>query len=352
MILAFVDHRGGEPDDASLETLAFGRRLAEGVGMPLQAVVVGSEGRGAAAVVGAHGAGVLHVAEGGALDGPYAPGAWGAALADAIRASEPRLVLAPGTDRGHEVLAHAAAALDLPMAANCVAVELGEPTVVLRQRWGGTLLEEAEIDGPTVACTVAPHAVAAEPAPAPAEPEIRPFAPAIDEAAVRTRVVDVVEPDRRGVSLAEARVVVGGGRGVGGPDGFRVLEELAELLGGTVGCSRVATSAGWRPHADQIGQTGTRIAPDLYIACGISGATQHMVGCRGAKRLLAVNNDPEAPILSHADWAVIGDLHEVVPAVVAAVREAKGDASWILQEPRLHDLRLREALEEEREDRV
>jgi electron transfer flavoprotein alpha subunit len=329
MILTYVDHLEGAPDDACLGALTLGREVAEGTGYPLEAVVVGTAGRTGAQALGAYGATVVHVAEGGILDGPYAPETWGAALADAIRAWEPKLVLAPGTDRGHEVLAHAAAALDLPMAANCVRIEPGEPTVVLRQRWGGSLLEEAEVAAPTVLCSVAPHAVPPEPLPVPAEPEVRPFFPTIDEAAVRTRVVDVVEPDRRGVSLAEAKVVVGGGRGVGGPEGFRVLEELADLLGGTVGCSRVATSAGWRPHADQIGQTGTRIAPDLYIACGISGATQHMVGCRGAKRVLAINTDPEAPILFQADWAVIGDLHEVVGAVVAAIREARRQAPSI-----------------------
>ena len=324
MILAFVDHRGGAPDDASLEALALGRGLAERAGGPLQAVVVGSEGRGAAPAVGAHGAEVLHVAEGGALDGPYAPEAWGAALAEAVRAASPWRVLAPGTDRGQEVLAHAAAARDLPMAANCVRVEPGTPTVVLRQRWGGTLLEEAEVEAPTVLCSVALHAVPAEPAAVPAEPEVRAFTPTLAEEAFRARVVGRVEPDRRGVSLAEAKVVVGGGRGVGGPEGFRLLEELAELLGGAVGCSRVVTSAGWRPHSEQIGQTGTRIAPDLYIACGISGATQHMVGARGAKRLLVINKDPEAAIISHADWVVVGDLHEILPAVVAAIREARG----------------------------
>ena len=122
------------------------------------------------------------------------------------------------------------------------------------------------------------------------------------------------------MSLADARVVVGGGRGVGSQEGFRILDELAALLGGAVGVSRAVTSLGWRPHAEQIGQTGTRIAPDLYIACGISGAIQHIVGCKAAKKILAINTDPEAPILSHADYAVIGDLNKVVPAVTEEIR--------------------------------
>ncbi len=122
------------------------------------------------------------------------------------------------------------------------------------------------------------------------------------------------------MSLGDARVVVGGGRGVGSAEGFRSLDELAALLGGAVGVSRAVTSLGWRPHAEQIGQTGTRIAPDLYIACGISGAIQHIVGCRAAKKLLAINTDPEAPILAYADYAVIGDLQKVLPAVTEMIR--------------------------------
>jgi electron transfer flavoprotein alpha subunit len=123
-----------------------------------------------------------------------------------------------------------------------------------------------------------------------------------------------------GASLATARVVVGGGRGVGGPDGFAPLEELAELLGGVLGVSRVVTSQGWRPHRQQVGQTGTKISPELYLACGISGAIQHMAGCLSSRHIIVINTDEDAPIISHADYAVIGDLTEVVPALVAALK--------------------------------
>ena len=117
--------------------------------------------------------------------------------------------------------------------------------------------------------------------------------------------------------------MVSGGRGVGSKEGFAIIEELAGLLGGAVGCSRAVTSAGWRPHTDQVGQTGTKIAPEVYIACGISGATQHMAGCKGAKRIIAINADAQAPIMLNCDYAVVGDLKEIVPAISAEIRNQK-----------------------------
>jgi electron transfer flavoprotein alpha subunit len=216
-----------------------------------------------------------------------------------------------------------AARLDLPLAANCVAATLGDPAEVTRQRWGGSLLEEARLHGAVKLLTVAPHAVPAEAVPGAEATAVDTFEPALDDPDLAVRVVEHVEEAGDGVSLAEAKVVVSGGRGVGSAEGFAIIEELAELLGGAVGCSRVVTSAGWRPHTDQVGQTGTKISPELYIPCGISGATQHMAGCRGAKKILAVNADAEAPILAGADYAVIGDLHEIVPAISAELRRVR-----------------------------
>ena len=143
----------------------------------------------------------------------------------------------------------------------------------------------------------------------------------LDETSARTMIRDRVVL-AEGVTLATAPVVVGGGRGVGSAEGFAALEELARRLGGVVGCSRAVTNNGWRPHADQVGQTGTRIAPQLYIACGISGAIQHWVGAKAAKHILAINTDPQANMVVKADHAVIGDLHDVVPAIVAALDAA------------------------------
>jgi electron transfer flavoprotein alpha subunit len=252
-----------------------------------------------------------------AIAGDYAPAAWARSIAEEVQRQAPSAVLAPGTDRGNEVLAHLAAMLEAPMAANCVSIALGDPATVTRIRWGGSLLEDARVHGSPLLATVAPHAVTAQPA----DLELTRLTPSEDGAVT---VAEHIPTTSSGVSLADADVVVSGGRGVGSAEGFAVIEELAALLGGAVGCSRAVTSAGWRPHTDQVGQTGTKISPEIYIACGISGATQHLAGCKGAKKLLAINPDAEASIYASADYAVIGDLHEVVPAISAEIRKARG----------------------------
>jgi electron transfer flavoprotein alpha subunit len=251
----------------------------------------------------------------------YSPDAWAAALAGVAGERAPAVVVGPGTERGNEVLAHIAAMLDLPMAANCTSATPGDPLTLTRVRWGGSLLEEARLHGTPALLTVAPHAVAADSAAESAAEAVELVPPAPD---ARVRASERVEAVTAGVSLADADVVVSGGRGVGSAEGFAVIEELAALLGAAVGCSRAVTSAGWRPHTDQVGQTGTKISPSLYIACGISGATQHMAGCKGAKKLMAINPDKEASIFGSADYAVIGDLHEVVPAISAEIRKTRG----------------------------
>jgi electron transfer flavoprotein alpha subunit len=322
MILGLVEHDGQRPAERSLEALTLGRRLAAQVGAPLHAVLVGGDAGTAAAGLGTYGVAVAHVLAHPRLDA-FAPAAWARGLAEVMAAERPACVLAAATDRGSEVMAHLAARTDLPLAASCVAVEPGDAYRVTRLRWGGSLLEEAHLAAPVKLLTVAPHAVPAEAAQAPGEAAVRELTPALAEADFRARVTGRVEPARDRVSLADARVVVSGGRGVGSAEGFQALEELAGLLDAAVGCSRVATSLGWRPHADQVGQTGTRVAPELYIACGVSGAIQHLVGCKGAKRILAINTDPEAPMVARADYAIIGDLHAVLPALCAEIRKAR-----------------------------
>lgn len=246
---------------------------------------------------------------------PFAPDA----LAAAIARLEPAAVVGPGTERGNEVVARVGARMGLPFAANCVALAPGDPLSVTRVRWGGSLLEEALLHSSRPLITVAPHTVPADHGPAPAPVELS----APDDRDLVVRVVEHVKPSNGGVSLAEAKVIVSGGRGVGSKEGFAIIEELAGLLGAAVGCSRAVTSAGWRPHSDQVGQTGTKVSPEVYIACGISGATQHMAGLKGAKRIVAINSDPQAPLMLNADYTVTGDLKEIVPAITAEIRKRR-----------------------------
>jgi electron transfer flavoprotein alpha subunit len=325
MILAFVEQDGGRADRSSLEALTFARRLATSSGLPLDAILFGPAAEAAAATLGAYGVSAAHVVAHPGLD-DYAPVAWGRSVAQLAAAMSPTIVLAAGTDRGHEVLAYAATIAGAPMAANCIEIRPGSgggadaAFEVARQRWGGSLIEDARLDGAVRFVTIAEHVTPPEEASGPSTVKVETFTPTLSGADLRVRVVARVAPEAGRISLADARVVVGGGRGVGGAEAFSELEDLAGLLHGAVGVSRVVTSAGWRPHSQQVGQTGTRIAPDLYIACGISGAIQHIVGCKAAKAILVINTDREAPIMSRAAYAVIGDLHAVVPAISAEIR--------------------------------
>jgi electron transfer flavoprotein alpha subunit len=315
-VVCVLEHASGEPNELSLQALAFARGFAGGE--PVHAISIGLETRGLAA----HGVGTLHVAEHDVFDA-YAPAAIAQSAVELAGRLTPTAVIAAGNETGNEVIAHVAAKLNLPFAANCIAAAPGDPAAVTRVRWGGSLIEEARLYGRPQLLTVQPHAVAAEPSAGAPEPAVERFTPALSEADLAVRVVDRVEEATGGVSLADAKVVVSAGRGAGSAEGFAPVEELASELGAAVGCSRAVTMAGWRPHTDQVGQTGTKIAPEIYIACGISGATQHMAGCKGAKRILAINSDPEAPIYASADYAVIGNLHEIVPAITAEIRKAR-----------------------------
>jgi electron transfer flavoprotein alpha subunit len=345
-VLCLVELDASGATDASLRALSFARSLASVAGLgpagagpsppagpPTPASPPGPGGGGLAAVLfgeatdvpgevlAAYGVSGVYVTEPGRLAG-YAPLAWARTLAGLIAQTGASAVVAAATDRGNEVMAHLGALSGQPMAANTVSAEragAGSYRIV-RQRWAGLLLEDAVLEAPVALLTVATDAVQASPADAPAGLTVHLHEPELAEGDLLVRATESTGQSA-GISLASARVVVGGGRGVGSAEGFAPLEELAGLLGGVVGVSRVVTSEGWRPHRQQVGQTGTKITPELYLACGISGAIQHIAGCASAKHIVAVNKDAGAPILTHAEYAVIGDLHEVIPALITAIRD-------------------------------
>ncbi len=325
MILVLVETEGGVAAEVSLETLAFARSLSEtGGGIAVRAVVVGdvADRDALASELGRHGVTEVRHAIGDAFDA-YGGASWAAAVQAARADTGSVVVTAAGTPRGNEVLAHLAARLDVPMAANVVSFSGLSPFTVTRQVVGGSALEEMALATRPALFTVAGHSWAATSVDGPAA-AWQEFSPEIADADLVARVhsTGVKEADESG-SLKSASIVVGAGRGAGGPSGFSGVDELAELLGGVVGVSRVVTSLGWRPHHEQVGQTGSRISPDLYIPCGISGAIQHWAGCASSKVILAINTDAEAPMMTRATYAVVGDMHEVVPAVNAEIRSRR-----------------------------
>ncbi len=322
MIIGLIEHEQGKVNKTSFEMLTLARNLAADLNIPLEAVLIGEDGHTLTADLQSYGVSKVYLVQHDRLD-DYAPEAWAQSLIQIIEAEQPEAVLAAGSERGTEVLAHVAARLDLPLAANCTAIQPGEVYHLTRVRWGGSLLEECQLQGKPKLLTVALHAVAAAESPAEGELILQKVIPTLTAKDFRVRVTSRVEKDDDKVSLTDARVVVGGGRGVGSSEGFESLEELAALTDGAIGCSRAVTNQGWRPHADQIGQTGARVAPDIYFACGISGAIQHYVGCKGAKNVIVINTDPEAPIIARADYAIIGDLHEVIPAINAELKKLR-----------------------------
>jgi electron transfer flavoprotein alpha subunit len=324
MILVFVETDASGPTEVSREAVTFARTLsAAGNGVPIDAVVVGRPNADLHEVVetlGRHGVRRVHHVTG---DGfaAYSGAAWAHAVQGVRETAGSVVVMAAGTPRGMEVLAHVSARQGVAMAANVTSFGGLSPFTVTRQVVGGAALEEMRLDQRPAVFTVAGHAVEPTPADQPVTAELVETSVDVPAADLRAQVVssDPAPPDEAG-GLKSAKVVIGAGRGAGSSEGFSDLVELTELLGGALGVSRVVTSLGWRPHHEQVGQTGVRISPDLYIPCGISGAIQHWAGCSSAKTILAINTDAEAPMVTKASYAVIGDLHEVVPAINAEIR--------------------------------
>jgi electron transfer flavoprotein alpha subunit len=306
----------------SLETLTLARELAGTV----DAVLVATLGEPRPDVLeqlGAQGVATVHVTSDERLSA-FAPAGWAAAVADVARATGADAVLAAGTERGSTVMAHVAVRLGVAMAANVTTVASTDPVTVHRQVAGGAALEETRLTDAVAVLTVAGHACDPVAVGAPTTPAVSSYEPSLTDADLVVRVVrtEPVAADHS-AALGSARVVVGAGRGVGSAAGFAGVLELTELLGGALGVSRVVTSLGWRPHHEQVGQTGSRISPDLYVACGISGAIQHWAGMSSSKTIVAINTDPDAPMVTKAHYAVIGDLHEVVPAVNEEIRNRR-----------------------------
>ncbi len=291
------------------------------IGEPVVAVGCGAAFTRAAGEFGAHGVATLVEVAG--CEGHLQGGVIAAAAVEAIKElGAPSAILAGHTYTGRDALAHLSALLFAPVLGNVVNVALeGDSIVVENVIFGGERVVSTTVDPGKIALvgvrakSFAPDLVAA-----PATPGILTVAAPPETPALRSRVVSSQSEERTGPKLDEAAVVVAGGRGLGAPENYASIEELAQLLNGAPGASRAIVDAGWVPYAYQVGQTGKTVKPNVYIAVGISGATQHMVGMKGSKSIIAINKDKEAPIFRIADLGVVGDAQKILPRLIDAIK--------------------------------
>jgi electron transfer flavoprotein alpha subunit len=317
-IFAVTEQRDGELRKVSLEVVSEGRRLADGLGTDLTAVVLGSGVEGLAEELKKYGPDKICVVDDPAL-ADYTTGAYTNILSDLIRSADPAVVIIGASMQGKDLAGRLAARLDAGVAMDCVAIKLENGSLTYtRPMFGGKILADVEIVGSLQIAAIRPNVMDI----AEASKECSIDKPAVDIGEVKTAVVEKTMDTGDKIELTEADIIVSGGRGTGG--NYALIEALAAELGAAVGASRSAVDEGWRPHSDQVGQTGKTVSPTLYVACGISGAIQHLAGMSTSKYIVAINKDEEAPIFSKADFGIVGDLFDIVPAVTEAVKKLKG----------------------------
>ncbi len=317
-VLVLAEQFEGSFRKMAYEALSEGRRLADALGEPLTGVVLGSGVEAMAAELAKYGADKILVGDDSAL-ADYTTDAYANVLCGIVKDHDPKILLLGASTRGKDLSARLSARLDTGLAMDCIALRVdGDTLVATRPMFGGKVLAEVAIQGTPQVAAIRPNVmevVAAEKATAVEKVPV-------NIGAVKTKVLEKKLEAAAKVDLTEANIIVSGGRGMGGPD-FSLLEKLAEVLGGTVGASRSVVDEGWRPHSDQVGQTGKVVSPNLYIACGISGAIQHLAGMGSSKYIVAINKDPEAPIFSKADYGIVEDLFKVVPSITAEVKKLR-----------------------------
>lgn len=316
-IFVITEQQDGAFRKVTFEAVSEGRRLADGLNTDLTAVVMGSGVENITGELEKYGADKILVADDPVL-AEYTTDAYTNVLANIIKPLDPELIIIGASTQGKDLAARLAARLDAGMAMECVAIRLENSGLVFtRPMFGGKVLADVEIEGTPKIVAVRPNVMSIAESPKTASVE------KADVLAgdVATSVIETKAEAGDKVELTEADIIVSGGRGTGGD--YAVIEELAALFGGAVGASRSAVDEGWRPHSDQVGQTGKVVSPNLYVACGISGAIQHLAGMSTSKYIVAINKDPEAPIFTKADFGVAGDLFEVVPEIIEEVKKLK-----------------------------
>jgi electron transfer flavoprotein alpha subunit len=303
----------------SLEALGLATRL----GSPVEAVLLGAGLDDLPTQLAHYGASTVYVADDAALE-PYTAEAYVAVVADLIDRIGPDLVLLGATAMGRDLAPRLAGRLGIALASDCTDLKLEDGNLrIIRPMYAGKLIATVRQDSTPRFATLRPNVLPMPEPDASRTAAIEPLVvPATD---IRAQVKKIVETAAGQVELTEATIIVSGGRGVKGPEGFEPVRELAQVLGAALGASRAAVDAGWIPYAHQVGQTGKTVTPNLYIACGISGAIQHLAGMKTAKVIVAINKDPDAPIFKVADYGIVGDLFDVVPVLTAEFEKLLAD---------------------------
>jgi electron transfer flavoprotein alpha subunit len=322
-VWTWVEQFQGEASSISWEMLGQGRKLADQRKTTLTACVLGHNAEHIAKEAVVFGADRVFWVDDPTL-AVYRTQPYATVLVDLVRQYKPEIFLLGASSRGRDLAGSVATELYTGLTADCTGLDIDPQTSLLRQTrpaFGGNIMATIICPNYRPQMSTVRHRVFEMPTADPKrQGQIVSVKPGLDENQIATRVVDFVA-EQGSVNLADARIIVSGGRGVGGPDGFGPIRELAEVLGGAVGSSRAAVDAGWIPYAHQVGQTGRTVRPDLYIACGISGAVQHLAGMGTAKIIVAINKDPEAPIFSFANYGIVGDLFQIVPALTEQFRK-------------------------------
>ncbi|MBI2304576.1 MAG: electron transfer flavoprotein subunit alpha/FixB family protein [Chloroflexi bacterium] len=321
-VLVLAEHERGELKEVTLEVLGAGRKLADKLGDKLGALLLGHDATGLAEPLGHHFADVVYVMDSPELEIPSAS-SYLAPLQHFIAENQPRVLLMGATPLGRELGPRLAARLGGSLASDCTILDVNEDGLLLQTKpaYGGKVYTTliCPSSRPQMA-TVKPGVMEVKPPNADRRAQMVRVTPVMEKTPVE--VLDFIKGDPSDVPLEEADIVVAGGRGVGGAANFGILEELAGVLGGTVGASRAAVDEGWIPFEKQVGQTGKTVSPKLYIACGISGQIQHVMGMKDSRSIIAINIDVAAPIFKVADVGIVGDLREVVPALAELLRQA------------------------------
>jgi electron transfer flavoprotein alpha subunit len=315
VVFAIAEQVDGVFRKVTYEAVSEGRRLSTKLGATLAAVVLGSDVGELAKTLRNYGPDRILVCDHPGLK-ELMTDRYTDVLADLFRKETPDFVIFGSSTRGKDLAARLSARLNAPLAMDCVSITVeGQSVLATRPMYGGKVLAKVALKGSPQLLAIRPNAAAIMQAPKEAAIEL------VDVSPGEPSLVFVEKTLETGkIELTEADVIVSGGRGMGGPD-FSIIETLAGVLGAAVGASRSAVDAGWRPHGDQVGQTGKVVSPNLYIACGISGAIQHLAGMSSSKVVVAINKDPEAPIFAKADYGIVGDLFELVPAITEALKK-------------------------------